>query len=113
MKAAFPDMPPPSTPPPVFRLADPTVFRSHLEAAGLRDVEVEFVAHDLEISDFDQTWSMLTAGAPPIQALFDQIGAGGKERIRDELREVVDRRFDSGLIRVTNVATLGSGTVSV
>lgn len=110
LNAAFPDMPPPSTPPPVFGLADPAVFRSHMERAGFRDVKVEHVAHDLEIPDFERTWSMLTVGAPPVQALFDQVGAEGRERIRDELREIVMQRFGSGPIRVRNVATLGSGT---
>ena len=110
LNAAFPDMPPPPAPPPVFNLADPEVFRSHMEAAGFRDVRVEHVAHDLEIRDVEQAWGMLTAGAPPIQALFDKVGADGKERIHEELRKVVARRFGSGPIRVRNVATLGSGT---
>jgi len=110
--AAFPDMPPPPAPPPVFSLADPAVFTSYMETAGFRDVEVEEIAHDLEVPDFERTWSMMTAGAPPVQALFDQVGTAGTERIRDHLREIVDHRFGSGPIRVTNVATLGSGTVA-
>jgi SAM-dependent methyltransferase len=111
VNAAFPDMPPPPTPPPVFGLADPEVFKAHMEAAGLRDVVVEQIPHDLEIPDFDRTWSMLTSGAPPIQALFDKVGADGKGRIHDELKEIIDRRFGSGPVSVRNVATLGSGTV--
>jgi SAM-dependent methyltransferase len=111
VNAAFPDLPPPPAPPPVFGLADPTVFKSHMEAAGFRDVKVEHIAHDLEIPDLERTWSMMTAGAPPVQALFDQVGPAGKERIRDHLREIVDQRFGRGPISVRNVATLGSGTV--
>ena len=110
LNAAFPDMPPPPAPPPVFNLADPAVFGSHMETAGFRDVQVEHVAHDLEIRDVEQTWTMLTVGAPPVQALFDRVGADGEERIHDELRRVVADRFGSGPIRVRNVATLASGT---
>ena len=54
----------------------------------------------------------MTAGAPPIQALFDRVGADGQERIREELRGIVAQWFGSGPIRLTNVATLGSGTAA-
>lgn len=110
LQAAFPDLPPPSTPPPVFSLSDPAEFKLEMEAVGFRDVEVEYVARDLEVADFEKMWSMLTAGAPPVQMLFDRIGPSGKERVRDELHEVIDKRFAGGPIKMTNVATLGSGS---
>ena len=112
MSAAFPDMPTPPTPPPVFSLSDPVEFTSQMESAGFRSVEVEFVARDLEIPDFETMWSMLTAGAPPIQVLFDRIGPSGKERLRDQLQEIVEDRFGGGPITTTNVATLGSGSAT-
>ena len=109
LHAAFPDMPAPPSPPPVFSLSDPTEFKAQMEAAGFRDVEVQFVARDMEVPDFATMWGMLTVGAPPVQALFDRIGPSGKERLRDQLREIVDERFAGGPIAMTNVATLGSG----
>ena len=109
LHAAFPDMPAPPSPPPVFSLSDPTEFKGQMEAAGFRDVDVQFVARDMEVPDFETMWGMLTVGAPPVQALFDRIGPSGKERLRDRLREIVDERFEGGPIVVTNVATLGSG----
>ena len=112
MRAAFPDMPPPSSPPPVFSLSDPAEFTSQMEAGGFRHVEVECVARDLEVPDFEAMWSMLTAGAPPIQVLFDRIGPSGKERLRDQLQEIVEGRFGGGPIKTTNVATLGSGSAT-
>ena len=110
LDAAFPDMPPPPTPPPVFSLADPTEFKFQMEAAGFRNVEVEFVARDLEVPDFEKMWSMLTVGAPPVQVLFDRIGPSGKERVREQLYEIIDKRFGAGPIKMTNVATVGSGS---
>jgi SAM-dependent methyltransferase len=110
LDAAFPDMPPPPTPPPVFSLADPAEFKLQMEAAGFRNVEVEFVARDLEVPDFEKMWSMLTVGAPPVQILFDRIGSSGKERVREQLYEIIDKRFGAGPIKMTNVATVGSGS---
>ncbi len=54
-------------------------------------------------------WSMLTAGAPPVQMIFDRIGPAGKERVRDKVRHTLEERFGGGPIRLTNVATVGSG----
>jgi len=109
LQQAFPDMPAPPSPPPVFSLSDPADFKSQMEVAGFRDVEVEYVARDMEVSDFDEMWGMLTVGAPPVQVLFDRVGPAGRERLCDKLREIVERRFGSGPIKLTNVATLGCG----
>jgi len=111
LRAAFPEMPAPPSPPPVFTLSDPAEFKAEMEATGFRDVDVELVARDLEVPDFETVWGMLTVGAPPVQVLFDRIGEGGKQRVHDVLRENVDERFGGGPIKLTNVATLGSGTV--
>jgi SAM-dependent methyltransferase len=111
MRAAFPDLPAPSTPPPVFSLADPADFKMQMEAGGFTNVEVEFVSHDLEVASFDDLWEILTAGAPPLQVLFDRIGFTGRDRLRDALRGIVEQRFSGGSIRLTNAATVGWGTV--
>lgn len=112
LRAAFPDMPPPPSPPPVFSLADPTDFKARMEAAGFRDVAIECVAREQEIAGFEKLWRILTAGAPPVQVLFDRVGASGKVRLRDALRGIVHERFGDGPLTVTNVATLGSGISS-
>lgn len=111
LKSAFPDLPPPPAPPPVFSLANPVEFKAQMEAAGFKNVEVDFVSRELEMANFDDLWSMFTAGAPPVQALFDRVGPGGKDKIHDALAGIVEKRFGSGPIRMTNVATLGSGVV--
>ena len=110
MRLAFPDMPPPPSPPPVLSLADPTGFKIEMEAAGFANVEVSFVSRDLELAKFDQIWAMLTVGAPPVRLLFDRIGSAGQDHLRDVLAEIVEKRFGSGTIRLTNAATVGRGT---
>jgi SAM-dependent methyltransferase len=109
MKAAFPDLPPPPGPPPVFSLSDPADFRVQMEAGGFTDVEVDFVARDLEVTGLDQMWSMLTSGAPPVRMLLDRVGSEGEGKLRDSLSAIVQQRFGSGPIRLTNVATVGCG----
>lgn len=111
LKVAFPDMPPPPTPPPVFSLADPANFRAEMEAAGFCDVDVDYVSRELELADFEASWSMFTAGAPPVQVLLDRVGPEGKQRVREALAAIIEDRFGSGGIRVRNVATIGCGTV--
>lgn len=112
MQAAFPDMPPPPSPPPVFSLADPDKFQAEMEASGFQEVEIELEARDLQVADFDTMWSMLTAGAPPVQVLIDRVGPSGKDLLRGKLHEIVEERFGGGPITLTNVATFGSGIAS-
>lgn len=110
MNAAFPEMAAPAEQPAVFSLGDLAHFKAQMEAAGLQDVEAEFVSRDLEVGSFDGLWSMLTVGAPPVQVMFDRVGDEGRERLRESLRGIVEERFGSGPIVTTNSATLGTGT---
>jgi len=109
LRAAFPDLPAPPGPPPVFSLADPASFAAEMEAAGFTDVGVDKASRELVVESFEDVWAMLTAGAPPIQALFSRTGPGGKERVREALAQIIDDRFGSGPIRFTNTATIGYG----
>lgn len=109
VKSAFPELPPPASPPPVFSLADPAVFMYEMQSAGFRDVEVEFVSRDLELDDADALWAILSSGAPPVKALFDRVGDDGADKIREALDSNLKERFGNGPIRCTNVATLAVG----
>ena len=106
---ALPDLPKSPSPPPVLSLADPDSFKSQMEAAGFKDVEVEFVSKELVLDDFKTMWDMLTVGAPPIQMIFDQVGAEGKDRIHDALANIINSRFGNGPISIFNTATFGRG----
>jgi ubiquinone/menaquinone biosynthesis C-methylase UbiE len=112
VQKALPDLPPPPSPPAIFSLADTDRFKAEMEAAGFRDVQVELVSADLEVSGFDQAWSMLTAGAPPVQALFDAVGPEGRARVGEAFAHIVADRYGEGPFTLTNVATLGHGVAS-
>lgn len=111
MRAAFPHMPPPPTPPPVFSLSDLTDFKAQMEASGFKDVEVDFVSRDLEVTGVDQIWGMLTSGAPPVRMLLERVGSQGESKLRDTLAKIIEQRFGSGPFRLSNVATVGCGVV--
>ena len=87
--------------------------RSYADEVAPRMMEAyanEF-ADRLEVDDFDVMWGMLTSGAPPVQMLFDRVGRQGKGKVRDTLAGIIEQRFGSGPIHLTNVATVGSGHV--
>lgn len=112
IQLAFPNFPRPSSPPPVFSLSDLNSFKAEMEAAGFLNVEVEYVAKDLTVNNFAEMWAMLTVGAPPVKMLFEKVGNDGKAKIHDTLAKLVEKRFGSGPITVSNTATLGIGTAA-
>lgn len=109
LQEAFPDMPPPPAPPPVFSLADLDRFKAEMEAAGFAQVEVTEVTRTMEVPGADAVWAMITSGAPPVQMLLDRIGAEGEVRLREALDRIVRERFGDGPVTVANTATLGTG----
>jgi len=111
IKRAIPDIPPPPSTPPVFSLADPQVFKNEMVAAGFNNVTVDAVDRELVVPGFNEVWSMITAGAPPVKLLFDKVGEGGKARVHDALQEVVAERFGTGPVTLTNTAMIAAGTV--
>ena len=109
MGNAFPDMPRPDTPPPVFSLSNLESFKEQMAAAGFQEVETKYVTRTMTIEGFDMMWAMMTAGAPPVKMLFDQVGEAGKSKVKDALQEIIASKFGDGPIRLTNSATLGTG----
>lgn len=112
IQKTFPDMPKPDTPPPVLNLSNLSNFKTEMEAAGFKNVKVDFISRELTIKNFDQMWAMLTIGAPPVKKLTELVGEAGLEKIRDSLAEIVENKFGNGPIVITNTATVGVGTAS-
>lgn len=112
LQRAFPEMLPPPTPPPVFSLADPAVFRREMQQAGIRDVEVVLESRELRLESAEQAWGMMAVGAPPVKMLFDRVGPVGKDKVREALDQVVEERYGAGSFLLTNVATVGFGRAS-
>ena len=112
IQKAYPDFPKPQSPPPVLSLSDPDSFKIQMEEAGFTDVVVEYVTREMVLDDFSSLWAMLTVGAPPIKLIFDKVGADGEDRLRDTLANIIEKRFGSGPVSVSNSATIGSGNLT-
>jgi len=108
IKMAFPDLPP-APPAPIFSLASLDNLEKDMKIAGFKEVEVKYVSRDMEVTDFDELWAILTAGAPQSTALFQRLGNGGKEKVQDALKKLIEERFGNGPIVLTNVATVAYG----
>jgi SAM-dependent methyltransferase len=106
---AYPDFPKPKTSPPVLSLADPDNFKTQMEEGGFKEVEVSFVTREMHLDNFSSVWAMLTVGAPPIKMIFDKVGGDGINRIHDSLAHIIEKRYGSGPISLSNAATIGSG----
>ena len=111
MNMAFPNVPPPPTPPPVFSLADPVKFKSEMEEAGFRNVTVEHVSRVMTVPDFKSVWQMTSSGAPPVKMLFDMLGPEGPAKIRESLYTLLSEKNGDGPFTFTNTATVGYGDV--
>ena len=109
IQKAFPDFPKSKSPPPVLSLSDPDSFKIQMEEAGFTDVVVEYVTREMVLDDFSSLWAMLTVGAPPIKLIFDKVGADGEDRLRDTLANIIEKRYGSGPISISNAATIGRG----
>ena len=107
LNTAIPDLPPPPAPPPVFSLADLDSFKSEMKDAGFKDIEVSFVPSKTLLDDFEQTWDMLTIGAPPVRLLFDQVGEEKKEDVREALKTIMEEKYGTSNYSLNNTATLG------
>ena len=110
VRHAFPELPP--APLPIFSLADPLQFKAEMEGAGFSEVEIISTDRELSVPDFDELWSMLTVGAPPVRILFDRVGEGGRQRFRETLAELVEQRYGSGEIRTVNTALVATAVMA-
>ena len=88
VRAVAPEALPPVSagPLPPFRLADPGVFATTLEAAGLEDVTVDAVEHTMQFRSVDEHLDTVLSSNPIAQRVVAGLGADG----RDELRHTLD-----------------------
>ena len=109
LSTAFPDLPKPESPPPVFSLSDLEVFKEEFEKGGFEDVAVGFVDRTVTIDGLDEVWEMMTSGAPPVKEFIDKVGQEGKVKLYESLERVLFSEFGEGPISLTNTATIGVG----
>ncbi|WNJ18795.1 class I SAM-dependent methyltransferase [Pontibacter sp. G13] len=111
IQRALPNLERPSTPPPIFSLANLNSFKVQMEAAGFKRVEVGYATREVQVAQPEDLWAMLTVGAPPVKMLFNQIGEEGKGEVHDALMEILKERYGNGRITLSNTATYATGNV--
>ncbi|HEX6197525.1 MAG TPA: methyltransferase domain-containing protein [Jiangellaceae bacterium] len=89
IQAAVPEFTPPPEPPAPFQLEDLDAFTRTLTDAGLSDVAVDTLSHDMQFESAEHLWSYLH-GNP----LVPQLLADLTEQQRDGIKEALD-----GLLR--------------
>lgn len=109
MQAALPGFTPPKDSP-IFSLQDPDELRGALAAAGLKDVRVETVHHDLEIRSAGHLWDMLTSAAPPIGALVADLTETQRGAVREALAGMLRPRLERGPAVLGMQVHIGIGT---
>lgn len=80
------DVPPLPDPPPPFRLADPTTFRTTLSQVGLRDVRVDTATWDTPFESADHLLDMVLTSNP----IAGQLTSGMSDDQFAQVRHVVD-----------------------
>jgi ubiquinone/menaquinone biosynthesis C-methylase UbiE len=114
IQAVVPGFSPPMDPPPLpFQLQDPERLRRELNAAGLRDVEVETYTERLEFDTGDQLWDWLLNSNPVAGAVVAGLKASGEQlaAIRQALERLVrERAGGSGRAILTVPVHIGVGT---
>lgn len=79
----------PDPPPLEFPVSDPAVLRERLEAAGLRDVQVDTTQQErLELSTGQQAWDWMIFSNPITAIILEDVGVSEADRAR--MRVVLD-----------------------
>ncbi len=84
---------PPPGAPGMFRCAKPGLMKSIFEAAGLKNISEEIVPTQMRSGTADTYWNMMTDVGAPIVAALSQADEATREKIKDEVLELVRNRY--------------------
>src|SRR5687768_6690338 len=113
MKSVVPDFEgPPMDPPPLpFQVADPAVFRTRLEEAGLKNVQIDTITEKLEFKSGKHLWDWLMGSNPipnMITAGLDKDQAAAVQKALDKM--IRERAGSNPVAVLTNPIQIGIGT---
>jgi ubiquinone/menaquinone biosynthesis C-methylase UbiE len=111
IQQVVPGFQPPPAPPVWARLAGADSLRSHMQAAGLRDVEITLSTAALRIESPAAYWSSFTSSAPPLAYLFQQLGPERTAEVGRVLMDSLRAGAGDGIPALTAEACIGIGRV--
>lgn len=110
VRAVAPDLPRQSSPPAVFSLSDPGVFRSEMEEAGFRNVRITPAVRDWEAASPDAFWDDLWQSSPVIVSTLARLTRDQCGAVREALVGSLRERFGDGPVAMPGEALIGAGT---
>lgn len=105
-----PAMEPPPLP---FQLQELARLREELDAAGLKQVQVETITETTKFQTGTELWEWLTGSNPIVETILAELALTGGERVGvlQALEQLVRERADnSGFAELTNPINIGIGT---
>jgi ubiquinone/menaquinone biosynthesis C-methylase UbiE len=101
----------PDPPPLEFQLADPTVLRDRLVAAGLQDVQVDTELEErLEFRSGDDAWRWISSSNPIVGMILSEVAEGDQRSVREVLDGMIRERADEhGVAVLTASLNIGWG----
>jgi ubiquinone/menaquinone biosynthesis C-methylase UbiE len=101
---------PMDSPPLPFQVADPEVLRRRMVEAGLTDVRVETVTHDLEFESGKQLWDYATNSNPIGAMMVAGLTDGQSDSVRQVLDGMLAKRSGGGPAVLNSEINIGIGT---
>ena len=91
------------------RLMGAEALRDQMQAAGFRDVQVTTVTRALQIAAPDSFWNEFNHSAPPLAAMFDQLGPERTAEVGAVFTQSLLARATDGVATLSTEACIGIG----
>jgi len=91
---------PPQGAPGMFRCCKPGLMRSIFENAGLKNISEQEVPTKLNAGTVDTYWNMMTEIGAPIVAALSKADDTLRQKIKDEVFELVHRKYSEGNVDI-------------
>lgn len=95
--------PPPGSPG-MFRCAEPGLMKNILREAGLKNIKESEVKGKLKSGTADVYWNMMTEVAAPFVAALSKADDAMKEKIKNEVLELVSQKYPDGNVSIDSNA---------
>lgn len=101
--------PPPPETPGLFRCAKNELMQNLFQQAGFKNTAEKEVAVQLNFGTIDRYWTMITEVTPPLVSALNKADDGMKEKIKNEVYQVVNKRYPDGNIDIEGSALVVYG----
>ncbi|MBS1688645.1 MAG: class I SAM-dependent methyltransferase [Bacteroidetes bacterium] len=100
---------PPPGAPGIFRCAKDGFIADLFAQAGLKNISEKEITGMLDCQTTDAYWNYMTDIAAPVVAALSQADDNTKDKIRNEVHQLLNDRYTNGSISISSSATITSG----